>query len=78
MKNGGSTILSPFLLSEIHSRNPRSSSLQRGIAETLYLSDMAEFLSDKLAQNAVALAMKDAHFLDAEEFGFIQILVDNV
>ena len=40
--------------------------------------DMAEFLADELAQDAIAFAVKDAHFLDAEQFGFVQVFVNDV
>ena len=43
-----------------------------------YLTDMAEFLTNELAQNAVTLAVKDTHFLDAQQFGFIQILIHDI
>ena len=67
-----------FVLSEIHSSNPRSACFKRCVAEAFHLVDVAEFFADEFAEDAVAFAVEDAHFLDAEEFGFVQIFVDDV
>ena len=66
------------MLPEIHPCYPRSAGFQRCVAEAFHLVDVAEFFADEFAEDAVAFAVEDAHFLDAEKFGFVQIFVDDV
>ena len=66
MKNGGVSLNASIFLPEIHSCNSCSARLQRGVAEMFHITVVAELLADEFAQDAVAFAVKDAHFLDAQ------------
>lgn len=62
----GSRPLFCLVLSEIDPGDSSAASLQGGVAETLHLMHVAEFLADELTQDAVALTMQYTHFLDAQ------------
>ncbi len=52
-------------LLKIHSSNSGATGFEGGVAEALHVVHVAELFADELAEDAVALAVQDAHLLDA-------------